>query len=606
MKKWQSLLFISLLCLFFSGTVAAAVSGDDTGPKILYVPDNSSTDYALDVCTSEDACSCDDQYGIMHFDEEELAAMADAYNSGVFLEDASIPEYLEDTSSKSLLDYVPYVPAERDQGNCGNCWAWAGTGVMEVAHTVNDGVYDRLSLQYLTSQYEDRYDGDWACCGGWLEDVAYFYNDYSGNGGKMITVPWSNTNASYFDGSRSCSGSTAMPIEYMSTTPAYSLSSIEEQEISTYEQTQAQAIANIKSVIDDDRAIAFSFFLPDSSAWSDFYDFWNYYNNSYYFSFDSYSGSRYYSSGGGHSVLLVGYIDYGYPDGYWICLNSWGDSTNRPDGTFLIGMYDDYSGYYTYGAASRIQSTYYQTLDVDFESTPPSADFTGTPTSGYAPLDVEFNDLSTGDPTAWNWSFGDGSWFNTTASGERNVTHTYTGEGNYTVSLTVFNDGGSDIETKTEYITVYDEPEDTVEIPLSQGWNMVSVPVDNFTLIVPSQVVSSVYEYRPATQSYAIINIQNMQPGQGYWVAATGSCNLTATGEPLTAYSTDLSRGWNMIGALNASTSFASPQTEPSGSVLGFVYSFNPPTQSYLTVYSLEPGKGYWAAATADCTLTVE
>ncbi|HSD58528.1 MAG TPA: SdrD B-like domain-containing protein, partial [Methanotrichaceae archaeon] len=32
----------------------------------------------------------------------------------------------------SLLDYLQYIPAERDQGYCGNCWAWAGTGAMEI------------------------------------------------------------------------------------------------------------------------------------------------------------------------------------------------------------------------------------------------------------------------------------------------------------------------------------------------------------------------------------------------------------------------------------------------------------------------------------------
>ena len=44
----------------------------------------------------------------------------------------------------------------------------------------------------------------------------------------------------------------------------------------------------------------------------------------------------------------------------------------------------------------------------------PVAGFSATPTSGTAPLVVQFNDTSTGSPTSWNWSFGDGKWFNTT------------------------------------------------------------------------------------------------------------------------------------------------------------------------------------------------
>ncbi|MDK2989856.1 MAG: hypothetical protein PWR16_1385, partial [Methanoculleus sp.] len=40
-------------------------------------------------------------------------------------------------------------------------------------------------------------------------------------------------------------------------------------------------------------------------------------------------------------------------------------------------------------------------------SAAPSADFSGTPTSGTAPLTVDFTDESTGSPTGWAWFFGD-------------------------------------------------------------------------------------------------------------------------------------------------------------------------------------------------------
>lgn len=66
------------------------------------------------------------------------------------------------------------------------------------------------------------------------------------------------------------------------------------------------------------------------------------------------------------------------------------------------------------------------------------ANFTSNVTSGYAPLTVQFTDLST-NATGWNWSFGDGN--NTTL---RSPVHTYYLVGNYTVNLTASNENNTD------------------------------------------------------------------------------------------------------------------------------------------------------------------
>jgi PKD repeat protein len=80
---------------------------------------------------------------------------------------------------------------------------------------------------------------------------------------------------------------------------------------------------------------------------------------------------------------------------------------------------------------------------------PPVAAFTGSPTSGTAPLTVNFTDQSTGSITSWSWTFGDGG-----TSPAQNPSHQYTNAGTYTVTLTVTGPGGSDDEIKTGYITV--------------------------------------------------------------------------------------------------------------------------------------------------------
>lgn len=83
------------------------------------------------------------------------------------------------------------------------------------------------------------------------------------------------------------------------------------------------------------------------------------------------------------------------------------------------------------------------------EDTTPVADFSATPTSGVEPLEVQFLDLSMGEITSWSWNFGDGG-----ASTQQNPSHTYNTTGSFTVSLTVSGPGGSDTETKTNYVHV--------------------------------------------------------------------------------------------------------------------------------------------------------
>ncbi|PKP15389.1 MAG: hypothetical protein CVU06_16665, partial [Bacteroidetes bacterium HGW-Bacteroidetes-22] len=65
------------------------------------------------------------------------------------------------------------------------------------------------------------------------------------------------------------------------------------------------------------------------------------------------------------------------------------------------------------------------------------AGFTATPSSGSAPLTVQFNNTSTGSPTSFEWDFGDPASGTANASAQENPVHTYNSPGNYTVLLTV-------------------------------------------------------------------------------------------------------------------------------------------------------------------------
>ncbi|GEM_PF-1343819 len=85
-------------------------------------------------------------------------------------------------------------------------------------------------------------------------------------------------------------------------------------------------------------------------------------------------------------------------------------------------------------------------------NTPPTANASADPTSGYVPLDVDFSSQGTFDPDAqtliYLWDFDDGN-----TSADPNPTHTYLASGTFTVTLTVTDPAGAS-GTDTVTITV--------------------------------------------------------------------------------------------------------------------------------------------------------
>ena len=99
------------------------------------------------------------------------------------------------------------------------------------------------------------------------------------------------------------------------------------------------------------------------------------------------------------------------------------------------------------GSDSIIKNQY---INVHFS---PGNDFSGSPTTGCYPLPVHFTDLSSagsGTINSWEWDFGDGN-----ISSTQSPSHTYTGSGNFNVSLRVTNSFGCVTTiTKPSYIHI--------------------------------------------------------------------------------------------------------------------------------------------------------
>ncbi|MFC1999497.1 ABC transporter substrate-binding protein [Chloroflexota bacterium] len=148
-----------------------------------------------------------------------------------------------------------------------------------------------------------------------------------------------------------------------------------------------------------------------------------------------------------------------------------------------------------------------------------NAGFGATPTSGGAPLKVQFIDESTGTITERQWDFnGDG----TVDSTQRNPSHTYDTVGTYTVSLTVTGAGSSDTETKADFIQVKAVNADFSAQPVS-GRPPLKVQFTDLS-------TAGVTEWQWDFTNDGTVDSTEQNPSHTYGSIGTYSVSLTATG----------------------------------------------------------------------------
>jgi len=260
---------------------------------------------------------------------------------------------------------------------------------------------------------------------------------------------------------------------------------------------------------------------------------------------------------------------------------------------------------------------------------PPVADFSYNPTSPTTSDTVYFNDLSTdadGIISNWTWDFGDGN-----TSFEQNPTHQYASHGNYTVCLTVKDDDGAiDSICKIVHISTV---EVSVNISLTEEWNLISIPVSdsinkndikvNYSGVNHSWqdavddgvIIGFIYDWNETEQNYEFTDA--LEPGQGYWVYAYSACDLWASvSENDGDHIADLTTDWNLVGLpydepvakdnltiYYSGTNYSWQDAVDSSIIIGFIYNWNETGQNYEFTDILNPGEGYWMYAYYNCTL---
>ncbi len=110
------------------------------------------------------------------------------------------------------------------------------------------------------------------------------------------------------------------------------------------------------------------------------------------------------------------------------------------------------------------------------------ADFEADPTTGNAPLEVQFTDLSAGNITSWQWDFENDGTFD---SWDQNPVWNYENGGNFTVKLIIGNGTATDTAIKEDYIYV-DTVTGITNVQNSSDVNISPNPFNNKTTITIS------------------------------------------------------------------------------------------------------------------------
>jgi len=109
------------------------------------------------------------------------------------------------------------------------------------------------------------------------------------------------------------------------------------------------------------------------------------------------------------------------------------------------------------GNDTEVKKDYIETIpcpylaDFTIESIPGNCKVEGNSTTCTGTTKVQFIDKSTGNVTAWAWDFDNNGSIDST---QQNPTHTYTTNGNYTVTLTIATPECKDTLTKWDYINL--------------------------------------------------------------------------------------------------------------------------------------------------------
>lgn len=154
------------------------------------------------------------------------------------------------------------------------------------------------------------------------------------------------------------------------------------------------------------------------------------------------------------------------------------------------------------------------------------ANFSASQTQTCAPNAVNFTDLSSGEPTAWEWTFDGGTPGTSTAQNPTGIV--YDVAGTYSVSLTVTKDGNNSTESKSNYIHTYNTPTADFE----ESMLCEDTPIDFSDLSNPNGGTITKWMWNFGDPTSGIYDTSTMQnPSHIYTTPGTYTVSLSVTND---------------------------------------------------------------------------
>jgi hypothetical protein len=177
------------------------------------------------------------------------------------------------------------------------------------------------------------------------------------------------------------------------------------------------------------------------------------------------------------------------------------------------------------------------------------------------------------------------SWAVTTGVGGINPASGDYSAGAVAGSATITATGGGKSGTASVTVDAIQE----MQLPLSRGWNLISLPFDPVTPAVAdcfsgAVTASNVWRWDAAAKQYR--QVTAMKALEGYWVYAAADATVTVRGTVPANTVISLAAGWNLVGVAGMTAPAAGMQawSTDSGSMAG----------AMLEVGIMEPLDGYW------------